>query len=205
MLLRSIPAFARQLEPAGWLCTGVVLQSFLFHVLPPYVSLLPTALVLALTAFQWPIIKSRSTVAQSIDQVYKGRYTAQLPAEDGTLGQRDSQPGVVMFAIGATCNQYEFLPSLLPIHSLLPYMENIIQCSGYMYARKANLHTATSPQGRAAPGFQELAGYLMSMWKDAEAHRQEWGCKSPTSPLPPKVPFPKIGRDRENGKKEENQ
>ena len=126
MLLRSIPAFARQLEPAGWLCTGVVLQSFLFHVLPPYASLLPTAFVLALTAFQWSITKSRPTVTQSIDQVYKGRYTAQLPAEDGTLGQRGAQPGAVMFAIGATCNQYEFLPSLHLIHSLLPYMENII-------------------------------------------------------------------------------
>ena len=71
------------------------MQSSLFYLLPPYLSLLPTALLLALAAVQWPIIESRSTVTQSIDQLYKGRYTAQLPAEDGTLSQRGSQSGVV--------------------------------------------------------------------------------------------------------------
>ena len=35
-----------------------------------------------------------------------------------------------------------------------------------------------SPLGTKAPGFAGVGEYFMKMWKEAEARRDEWGCKS---------------------------
>ncbi len=101
------------LDSLAWLLLGACSQSILTLFLPTYVSFLPIATLLAVKArrLSLPDKSSTSPTAKAL----KGRYTAQIPHENGSAIQQGADTEVVVFVIGACSSQY-----VLPFHDLKP-------------------------------------------------------------------------------------
>lgn len=82
------------------------MQFFFTLVLPAYIAFLPTATLLAAHAIEAFLRNTAPQQPPIPNNVYQGRYTAQLPSKDGSIPQKGSQAGVVLFVIGASSNQY---------------------------------------------------------------------------------------------------
>ena len=115
-------------DPMIWLTLGSCLQLILVTFLPSKVAMIPVA-----TMFLYQILKSTFSTEEKLsnpngnmDGVLQGRYTALLPSQDGSGSQKGAAAEVVVFAIGATCNQYVSiaLHILFTFHSLKSSLMN---------------------------------------------------------------------------------
>lgn len=95
-----------QIQPMNRFLLGACLQFFLTLVLPTYVAFLPAATLLAARAIAASLRITSPQQPPTPSNVYQGRYTAQIPSEDGSIPQKGSQAEVVLFVIGASSNQY---------------------------------------------------------------------------------------------------
>lgn len=92
------------LDSLAWLLLGACSQSILTLFLPTYVSFLPIATLLAVKASRLALTDKSSTSPTA--KALKGRYTAQIPHEDGSATQQGADTEVVVFVIGACSSQY---------------------------------------------------------------------------------------------------
>ena len=150
---------SNKVEPIYFLAIGSCLQFSITLLYPSYVSIVPTIAVTA-TYMIWISVRKREKVISNptvLQKVYPGRWTAQLLDSDGSMSAKDAHNGVVMFVIGVSSQQY-VLQDISPLPNISTLMRKY------------------SPQGRAAPGFQDTAAYFHSMWKDADLHYRAKGC-----------------------------
>jgi hypothetical protein len=123
------------------------------------------------------------TPEDCVRDVKKGRWTAQ-PGNTGDTGTKKlAQEGVVCCVVGASSNQY--VPSISFLLSSF-FSEDQVS-KGRTINPPISIETdraswpkfrENSPLGFQAPGFAEVDKYFTGIWKEAEARRTEWGCKS---------------------------
>lgn len=104
----------RNLEPTTWYLLGACLQFVLNTFLPIYYAFFPTAVALIAYAIKVTVTAKPSiTLAQCLNRVLKGRYTAEIPHENVSATQDGAGTEVVVFVIGASSNQYATLIEIL--------------------------------------------------------------------------------------------
>ncbi|KAI4129406.1 MAG: hypothetical protein LQ338_002246 [Usnochroma carphineum] len=153
--------------PTTWLLIGGCLQCLLALVLPLRLIILLAALLLAirLALSTRKTDKPLQSALPFQRDIRKGRWTAQIPHEDGSVVQRGSETEVVVFVVGASSSQYA--SSLLEFQS----------------AGLGELTPDYSPMKLQTPEFKQLTQYFRGMWDEVESDRQKWGFLGRSSPL----------------------
>ena len=105
MPLPPLAFFRDDLRMSTWLLIGASLQCVLCLVLPVYVASVPTLLIIAGRAIQSALIIQGVLRDPSLDRVVKGRFTAQIPFDDGSFPDRPADKEVVLLVLGARSNQ----------------------------------------------------------------------------------------------------
>jgi hypothetical protein len=106
MALPNLAFFRDDFRMTTWLLSGAALQSLLFLLLPTYVALLPTLLLISARITTFVLISHGSMRDPSFDKVKIGRLTAQIPCEDGSAPEKPAEKEVVILVLGARSNQY---------------------------------------------------------------------------------------------------
>lgn len=156
MALPNLTFLRDDFRMTTWLLTGAALQCLLFLMLPKYVALLPSLLLVAARVATTGLISYGILHDPILDRVKKGRFTAQIPHEDGSAPEKAGEKEVVILVLGARSNQY--------VLEMLRWRQKLWL-------------TPISPKGRFAPGYMEVGHLFRRMWQDAAKNRERWGCK----------------------------
>ena len=88
------------------LAVGACLQSVLFFILPRYVALLPALILLLKLGVETALITAGYLHNPYLpERARMNLVTAPIPNQDGMLSAKGADKGLVVFIIGATCNQ----------------------------------------------------------------------------------------------------
>ena len=122
----QVSKLIRKADPIVWLVLGSCLQFVLATYLSSKATLIPLAIALLYPFSKSSLIigKKLSNPRANMDGVVMGRYTAQFPPRDDSPSQKSSAAEVVVFAIGASCNQY-----VQPLSTRLSLRCRIKKCS----------------------------------------------------------------------------
>ena len=88
------------------LLSGACLQSLLTLLLPIRYALLPAFTLLIGQVFNTALISKGYIKNPLMKGARVGKYTAQIPNADGSVSQKASDKGVVVFMIGAVSHRY---------------------------------------------------------------------------------------------------
>lgn len=105
--LPNLSFFRDDFRMTTLLLAGASVQCLLFLLLPTYVALLPTFSLIVLRIFTFILISSGILRDPSFDSVKLGRFTAQIPHEDGSAPKNAAEKEVVILVLGARSNQYD--------------------------------------------------------------------------------------------------
>ena len=155
MALPNLSFFRDDFRMTTLLLTGASVQCLLFLLLPTYVALLPTLSFIMLRVFTSILIDFGVLRDPSFDSIKLGRFTAQIPHEDGSAPKNAAEKEIVILVLGARSNQW---------------VSNAL-------GRTLILNAALSVKGRFAPGYIEIGHLFRRMWQDAANNREKWGCK----------------------------
>ncbi len=106
MALPNLTFFRDDFRMTTWLLSGAALQCLLFLLLPTYVALFPTLLLISARIATFVLISHGMMRDPSFDKVKIGRLTAQIPYEDGSAPEKPAEKEVVILVLGARSNQY---------------------------------------------------------------------------------------------------
>lgn len=106
MPLPSLTSLRDEFRMTTWLLTGAAVQSLLFFMLPSYVALLPSLLLMAARVATTGLISYGILRDPTLDHVKIGRFTAQIPHEDGSVPEKGGEKELVILVLGARFNQY---------------------------------------------------------------------------------------------------
>ena len=88
------------------LLSGAFLQSLLTLLLPIRYALLPAFTLLLGQVLNTALISKGYIKNPLMNGARLGKYTAQIPNADGTVSQKASDKGIVVFLIGAVSHRY---------------------------------------------------------------------------------------------------
>ncbi|MCJ1370258.1 hypothetical protein MMC20_001470 [Loxospora ochrophaea] len=129
---------------------GACAQSVLSSLLPRRLALLPAILILTTRLIKTLLISTRSIPNSYENRVVKGRFTAQIPNDDGTPAEKPSNKSMVVFVIGVSSNH--------PLGLLAPGFRDMGDSFFKMWDDAA-----------ANKDTSGLLGHTGALWEDSEA------------------------------------
>jgi hypothetical protein len=106
MAVPQLKHFRDGFRVSTWLLIGAAIQITLVSLLPPYLAIMPTLLLLLSRLGKSLLIRQGVLRDPSFDNVRLGRYSTQIPLPDGSTSPTPSDQQVVVFILGTRTNQY---------------------------------------------------------------------------------------------------
>jgi hypothetical protein len=98
-------------QPSTWLLTIAALQGILTWLFPAAFkfTVIPALLILLYRAIDVLLIMSGVKRNPAMDGIIREKFSAQIPFEDGSFGERPSRDKVTVLILGSKSNQYVLL------------------------------------------------------------------------------------------------